>query len=419
VAIWSPGWVVSNVDTLDEPDSPYLRLIQRLTHVMRFVMWDKRGTGLSDPAGGVLSVDESMGDLHAVVDAVGDPCPTLLGTADGGAIAMLFAATYPNNLSRLGLYGTAARFSRKPPDYPWGFTAEQIETQLDEIDRDWGHGALAGLFFNELAEIPGVREQFGKRQRAIASPGMAKLWWKSFVEIDVRAVLGTIQVPTIVYARNGDSLVPIGAAAALAAAIPHAQFHKFGDGPHNAFDIIDEVADELVTFICGESSSSADERVIKTVMFTDIVGSTEQLSTRGDARWRRQLDAHDEVVERTLARFGGVRANHTGDGYFALLEAPTRAARCALELVAELASRGIRIRVGLHTGECERRGSAWSGLAVHTGARIAALAGAGEILASRTVRDLSAGSSLAFESMGPQHLKGLPEAVDVYRLNAR
>lgn len=416
VAVWTPGWVVSNVDTADEPASPYRIFIDRFSEVGRFVMWDKRGTGLSDPADRVRTVEDQVSDLTAVMDAVGDPRPTLFGTADGGAVSILYAATHPGRLSRLGLYGTAARFARELPDHPWGFTPEQIQTQFDEIDRDWGDGALVELFHGDMANIPGVRERFGKLQRSIASPAMAKLWWQAFVDIDVRGALSAIQVPTFVAAREGDELVSLAAAKALAAAIPHAVFHRYPDGPHNAFDIIDEVAEQCVEFVCGTADPRADERVVRTVMFTDIVGSTGQLSSCGDARWRHRLDTHDETVERALARHGGVRSSHTGDGYFALFEGPSRAARCALELVPELASRNIPIRVGIHTGECERRGTEWSGLAVHTGARIGAMAGAGEILVSRTVRDLSAGSGLVFESLGLQRLKGIPEPIEVYRV---
>lgn len=418
-AIWTPGWVVSNVDTVDEQGSPYRRFIDRFTEVARFVMWDKRGTGLSDPTARARTLEEHVSDLTAVVDAVGDPCPALFGTADGGAISVLYAAKYPLRLSQLGLYGTAARFARELPSHPWGFSSHQIAAQLDDIDRNWGHGALAELFHGDMADVPGLREQFGKLQRSIASPSMAKLWWQAFVSIDVRSVLGAIQVPTFVAARDGDGLVSFDAAAAMAAAIPHAQLHQYPAGPHNGFDIIEELAEKCVEFLCGRTGSARGERLVKTVMFTDIVGSTERLSSRGDARWRRQLDMHDEIIERALARYRGVAVNHTGDGYFALFEAPTDAARCALELVPELATRGIPIRVGIHTGECERRGTEWSGLAVHTGARIGAMAGAGEVLVSRTVRDLSAGSGLRFEALGPQRFKGLADDIEVFRVSVR
>jgi class 3 adenylate cyclase len=200
----------------------------------------------------------------------------------------------------------------------------------------------------------------------------------------------------------------------LAAAIPGAQIKTLPEGPHSLVD--DAVGSAVLDFVCGTSSLAVDDRMVKTVLFTDIVSSTELLSARGDARWRRQLDAHDKAVDWLVEKYGGHRAKHTGDGIFALFDGPTKAARCALELVPALATAGIRIRAGVHIGECERRGDEWSGMAVHTGARIGALAGAGEVLASRTVRDLSAGSGLIFESLGPQRLKGLPEDVDVYRV---
>ena len=200
----------------------------------------------------------------------------------------------------------------------------------------------------------------------------------------------------------------------MAAGIPGAQLTELSPGPHAQLD--DELASAILDFVCEQPTSHTNERVLMTVLFTDIVGSTEQLSAHGDSRWRHQLDAHDRLVAKVLSRYGGRRAKHTGDGVFALFDGPTKAARCGLDLVPALASHGIRIRAGVHTGECERRGDEWSGLAVHTGARIGALAGPGEVLASRTVRDLSAGSGLTFESLGPQRLKGLPEEVDVYRL---
>jgi class 3 adenylate cyclase len=259
---------------------------------------------------------------------------------------------------------------------------------------------------------------FGKHQRAIASPTMAKLRWRTFMDIDVRGVLASVRAPTLVMARPGDRFVSIEAATALAAGRPNAIFHRLPSGSHNGFDIIDELSAQMLKFIGHGETASTDDRVLKTVVFTDIVGSTERLSAQGDAHWRHQLDTHDDLVEYTLSRHGGFRANHTGDGIFAMFEAPTRAARWALDIVPALATRGLPIRAGIHTGECEQRGSEWSGMAVHTGARIGALAGAGEVLASRTVRDLSAGSGLVFESVGPQHLKGLPEEVEVYRVTA-
>ncbi|MDT5016799.1 MAG: hypothetical protein QOD39_2959 [Mycobacterium sp.] len=416
--VWSPGWVVSNVDTIDEPQSPYKRIIDIVTQTSQFVMWDRRGTGLSDPAGDVLSFDERVDDLRAVIDAVGVERPTLVGSSEGGSICILFAARYPERVNALALYATAARFSQDLPDFPWGFTPAEIDAQIDEIDRHWGEGALADLFYGQASDTAGMREMFGKLQRSIASPAMAKLRWRTFMDIDVRGVLASVRTPTLVLARPDDQFVPIEAAHALAAGIPNARFHSLPDGSHNAFDIVDELAEAVLTFVGTSPSEPADERVLKTVMFTDIVGSTEKLSAQGDARWRHQLDNHDSLVDHLVAQYDGVRANHTGDGIFALFDAPTRAARCALDLLPALAARGIPIRIGIHTGECERRGEEWSGVAVHTGARIGALAGEGEVFASRTVRELSAGSGLVFKSLGPQQLKGLPDEVDVYRVTA-
>jgi pimeloyl-ACP methyl ester carboxylesterase/class 3 adenylate cyclase len=411
--VWNPGWF-SNVDLVDEPASPITAVAEQLAEVTRLIVWDKRGTGLSDPATHVPPLDERMDDLHAVLDDAKVDRPALFGMSEGGPMSLLFAATYPERVQSLVMYGVVARFSQELPDYPWGFTAKEMAEHLEAIENHWGEGALAELFFGELADIPGFRDLYGRYQRVSASPTMAAWLWQALLEIDVRGILGSIRAPTLVLARPNDRIARIEGATALAAAIPGAQLKTLPEGPHSLVD--DVVGSAVLDFVCGTSSAAVDERVFKTVLFTDIVSSTELLSARGDAQWRRQLDAHDKVVDWLLEKYGGRRAKHTGDGIFALFDGPTKAARCALELVPALATRGIRIRVGVHTGECERRGDEWSGVAVHTGARIGALAGAGEVLASRTVRDLSAGSGLTFESLGPQRLKGLPEEIDVYRL---
>jgi class 3 adenylate cyclase/alpha-beta hydrolase superfamily lysophospholipase len=408
--------VVGNVDTYDDPASPYALLVDLLSRETRLVVFDRRGAGLSDPAAHAPSLDEQIDDLRAVFDAAEADRMVLLGTGEGGSISVRFAATYPERVDKLVLYATAARFSQHLPDFPWGFTTAQIDAQIDEIDQHWGDGSLAELFHGETADLAGVRQLFGKLQRSIASPMLARLWWQALMEIDVRDVLGEVTAPTLVMARPGDRFVPFEASHALAAGIPKARFQAQPSGPHNGFDIIPEVVAASLEFIFDKASPLTDERVLKTVLFTDIVSSTEQLSATSDAHWRHQLNAHDKVVDWLLEKYGGHRAKHTGDGVFALFDGPTKAVRCALDLVPALATRGIRIRAGVHTGECDRRGDERSGMAVHTGARIGALAGACEVLASRTVRDLSAGSGLCFQSLGPQLLKGLPEEIDVYRV---
>jgi class 3 adenylate cyclase/pimeloyl-ACP methyl ester carboxylesterase len=414
--VWVPGWI-SNVDLLDEPQTPFTAFFDQLAEQTRFVVWDKRGTGLSDPVTHVPPLDERMDDLSAVMDAAEAERPALFGMSEGGPMSILFAATFPERVQSLVLYGTLPRFTPDLPDYPWGFTPEQLAAYRQEIETRWGEGALAELFFGPIAEVPGFRDYYGRIQRLSASPTMALMLWDSLVHIDVRAVLNSIRVPTLVLARNGDPINTVEASAALAKGIPDAEFHELPPGPHGLFD--DEMASAVLDFACGTHSDAPTERVLSAVMFTDIVGSTELLSSHGDAHWRHELDMHDRLVERLLSRYGGRRAKHTGDGVFALFDGPTKAARCALELIPALAAHGIHVRAGVHIGECERRGDDWSGMAVHVGARIGAMAGADQVLASRTVRDLSAGSGLCFQSLGAQHLKGLPEDTEVFRVTHR
>jgi pimeloyl-ACP methyl ester carboxylesterase len=356
--------MLSNVDTIDEPGSPYAEAVHLTSQSTRFIVWDRRGTGLSDPSTQSLSIDQRIDDVQAILDAAGADRAAFFGTSEGGSMSVLFAATHPKRVHSLVLYGTAARYSQDLPDFPWGFTPAEIESRLDEIDSRWGEGALADRFYGATADTPGLREMFGKLQRGMVSPTMAKLWWKAFMEIDVRGVLGSVRAPTLVLARPGNRMVPIEAAAALAAAIPEAHFRPLLPGPHSPFDIVADLVPSIVEFVCEKPIKRADERILNTTLFTDIVGSTEQLCATGDTHWRHQLNAHDKVVDWLLEKYGGHRVKHTGDGVFALFEGPTKAARCALELVPALAARGIRIRAGVHTGECERRGDEWSGMAV-------------------------------------------------------
>ena len=409
-----PGWV-SNVDLYDDPAYPFLPLVEQLMTETRLILWDKRGTGLSDPVSRVPTLDERMDDLRAVLDAADVECPALLGVSEGGPMSVLFAATYPDRVRSLVLYGTAARFTPDPPDHPWGWTPEEFRQIEDGFENHWGEGISAPGLFGETVDTPALLEMVGRYERASASPAMACMLVQALAEIDVRDILPAVQARTLVLVRPGDRIVALEAAEALAAAMPNATFHAMAPGEHADLEADDSLAVETLDFICETPHHSTSKRVLATVLFTDIVGSTERLSSHGDSRWRHELDIHDKMIDRSLSRYGGQRAKHTGDGIFALFDGPTKAARCGLELVPTLATRGIHIRVGIHTGECERRGDEWSGMAVHTGARIGALAGAGEVLASRTVRDLSAGSGLTFESIGPQRLKGLPEEVEVYR----
>lgn len=413
--VFVPGWV-SNVDLYADPTTLYGAIMERMAHGTRLVVWDKRGTGLSDPVTDVPTLDERMDDLRAVLDAADMESPALVGVSEGGPMSILFAATFPERVRSLVLAGTAARFSPELPDFPWGVTAEQRDAFLDDIDNNWGAGAFAEMFFGAMADVPGVRDMLGKEQRASASPMMARLLWEAVLQIDVRAVLGSVRAPTLVLARRGDRVASFEASAALAAGIPNAELRELPPGEHYAVDLLDLLPRAVLDFVGQQAHAALSERVLSTVLFTDIVGSTELLAAQGDGQWRRQLDDHDRLVDVMLSRYGGRRAKHTGDGIFALFDGPTKAARCGLDLVPALATHGIPIRAGVHIGECEKRGDEWSGMAVHVGARIGAMAGAGEVLTSRTVRDLSVGSGLIFEGLGSHRLKGLPEDTEVFRV---
>ncbi len=414
--VWVPT-MLSSIDRYDDPAFPWGVAVETLARQMRVVVYDGRGTGLSDPVIRAPTLDDRVNDLVCVLDAAGAERPALFGIFSGGMTCIALAATSPDRVRSLFLYATAARLTQDPPDFPWGFTDAQIDARAYDIEDRWGEGTLADLVLGATADVPGVRDQWGRIESSLASPAMAALLWRTCMRDDVRHLVGRVAVPTLVAARPDDRMVPLEASVALADGIAGAKFVTLPPGPHGAFDIVGLLTSKILEF-CERPSAPSDERVLATVLFTDIVSSTEQLGAAGDQQWSRLLDIHDEITDRLLSKYGGRRVNHTGDGVFALFDVPSKAARCALELVPTLAGRGLRIRTGIHVGECERRGDEWSGLAVHTGARVCGMAGAAEILCTRTLHDLAAGSGLMFEDLGPQQLKGLPEAVDVYRVTA-
>lgn len=400
--VWVPG-LFSNLEI--EWENPfYVRLYRRLASFSRLVIFDKRGMGLSDRNVGAPSLEERMDDVRAVMDAVGSERAALIGVSEGGPMSVLFAATYPERTVALVLYGTLAR-PRRDVDYQWG-NEEGFALLYRIFDEGWGTGESVQVFARSAIGIPGVREFVGRMERAAGSPGTMRAFLDTLGDIDVRAVLPTISTPTLVIHATDDHVVPIGNGRWLAENIPGARFVEM-PGEHMAFDV-DQFADEVEGFLTGKRHAVTTDRVLATVLFSDIVGSTERASALGDRRWRELLDQHDEVVRREVDSHRGKLVKTTGDGVLATFDGPARAVTCGCEIRDGLRPLGMEVRVGLHTGEIEIRGADIGGIAVHIGARVARLARPSEVLVSRTLTDLVAGSGISFEDRGAHELKGVP-----------
>ncbi len=396
--------------TLDTwQDHPLMKSgIERLTSFSRLILFDVRGFGLSD-RNALPTLEGSGDDVLAVLDAVGSERPNVFATSAGGLAAMMFAATYPERVSGLVLFGTfpATYWS---PDYPWGTKPEVREVETQTILAAWGTGIDVDLLAPSAAADPQFRDWWTRRQRALASPGTLPEFFKLTENTDVRHVLPTIRVPTLVLHRTDDSVVPIENARYLAERIPGARYVEVRGGDHFVWaGNWDAVADEIEEFLTGSRRPAKTDRVLATVLFTDIVGSTQRASELGDHRWSELLDRHDAMVERILKNFGGKMIKTIGDGLLATFDGPARAIRCAVAIRDAAEQLGVPVRAGLHAGEVELRGDDVGGIAVHIGARIAAVAGAKEVLVSSTVKDLVAGSGLRFEDRGLHELKGVPD----------
>jgi len=397
-----PGFI-SHLD-LDWTGPGFDRFAGRLASFTRLIRFDKRGTGLSDPVAGVPTLEERMEDVRAVLDAVGSERAALLGYSEGGPMAALFAATYPERTMALIMYGT----------FPSGALVGRRRI-AEIVDRSWGQGNLVDVFAPSLAHDDRVREVFGVYERTAASPSMARALMQAVGETDVTAVLPEVRVPTLVLHRR-DEYMPIEGARAIAASIPGARLVELDGIDHLPFlGDSDAIVEETEEFLTGARHVAEPERALATVMFTDIVGSTERAAELGDARWRDLLRRHDELTAQRIERARGRKIKSTGDGVLATFDGPARAIRCAGALIGDLERDGIEIRAGIHTGECELLGGDVAGVAVHIGARIAALAGSREVLVSSTVKDLVAGSQIEFEPHGAHVLKGVPGEWQVFR----
>jgi class 3 adenylate cyclase len=405
-----PGFV-TNLDLIWEYPA-YSGLLSRLVAFSRLIVFDKRGTGLSDRMAGIANLETRMDDVRAVMDAAHCERAALVGISEGGAMTMLFAATYPARVQALALYGCYARHPT--------ISADNIAEHLEVIDRAWGTGEYILRFLApSKANDESYRRAVARHERQSASPSAVMAILRMNSEIDARHILPTIRVPTLVVHRVGDPRITVDAGRYLATHIPGAKYVELPGDDHAAFDA-DPIADEIEEFLTGSRAEVESDRVLATVMFTDIVDSTRRAAELGDRQWRALLDRHDDTVRQQLARFRGQEVKNLGDGFLATFDRPARAVRCAASICDSVRPLGIAVRSGLHTDEVELKRDDVAGIAVHIAARVAGEAEAGETVVSSTVRDLVAGSGLRFQDRGIRSLKGLPEEVHLYSvLDAR
>lgn len=390
---------------------------ERLASSHRLILFDKRGTGLSDPVAGPAPLEDRMDDLRAVMDAAQSERATLIGLSEGGPLAILFSATYPDRVTALALCGTFVCGNPDAQDNPAGDRWLEVGDTVDQAIEEWGSGKMMSLFAPS-AEGSLLRQGMASFERSAASPRMARAFYDMVTETDVRDVLPAISVPTLILHREHE-IMPIEQAQYAASHIPGAKLEVLSGADHIPFfgdveEYVGAVEGLLRNPVAGAEQSP--ERVLTTVLFTDIVGSTERASELGDTRWRELLEGHYRLVRKLLASFRGREVATTGDGFLACFDGPARAIRCGQALIERLAHQDVPIRAGIHTGECEVIGEDLAGIALHIGARIAALGGSGELLVSGTVKDLVVGSGINFQSHGEHALKGIPDPWKVYRV---
>jgi class 3 adenylate cyclase/pimeloyl-ACP methyl ester carboxylesterase len=406
--VYVMGWV-SHLEAF-WMDPAQERFFRHLSSFSRLILFDKRGTGLSDrvPIDKLPTLEQRMDDVRAVMDAVGSTRAALFGVSEGGPMSALFAATYPERTTALVMYGSYAK-RIWDPEYPWAPTVEDRQRWFDLLEKGWGGVVDVDTLAPTAAGDPAFRDWWATYLRMSASPGAALALGRMNTQIDIRQILPTIRVPTLILHRTGDRDMDVGGARYMAKRIPGAKYVELPGIDHLPFvGDQDSILDEVEEFLTGVRHHFEPDRVLATVLFTDIVGSTERAAALGDRRWRELLELHNRLVRAQLERFRGKEVDTAGDGFLATFDGPARAIRCAIACCDELARRGIEVRAGLHTGECELVGEKVRGIAVHIGARIAALAAPGQVLVSSTVKDLVAGSGLKFVDRGSHRLRGVP-----------
>jgi class 3 adenylate cyclase len=408
-----PGFV-THVELIWESE-PSARFLEALGSFARVINFDRRGSGLSDPLSDAPTLEERMDDVRAVMDAAGSERAVLMGISEGVPMSILFAATYPERVQALVCYGGMAR-STEADDYPFATPMEAlVESGFDLILPYWGQGAVIEVSSPSQADDPDARAFAGRMERASASPGMLASLARMFIEIDVRDVVPSVQVPTLVLHRRLDRLVNVRHGRWLAEHLPNAELVELPGGDHLPWgEGADELIDKVQAFLTGTHYAPVPDRILATVLFTDIVDSTGTAVELGDQRWRELLEGHQRGVRDALARHGGREVKTLGDGFVVSFDGPARGIRCAREIVNSSVELGLQVRAGLHTGECEVMGDDLGGIAVHIAARVGALAEPSEVLVSRTVKDLVAGSGIEFTDRGVHELKGVPDTWDLH-----
>lgn len=388
------------------------RVIERFASFSRFIQFDKRGTGMSDREAGIATMEERMDDIRAVMDAAGSERAAIYGISEGGPLAALFAATHPDRTAALVLFGTFPRVTEAPG---WlGIPQDMWDAGIEDSVSSFGEGPDLTVWAPSVANDPSERAWWGALERMGASPGAVRALLTMNGQIDVREALPTIGVPTLVLHRRGDRVVPLAGGQYMAAHIPNARFVALDGEDHLPYGDMDSLIDEIEEFVTGTRRGPRPERVLSTVVFTDIVGSTEVAARVGDKEWRTLLDRHDAAARKIAEDHAGRFVKSTGDGVLTTFDGPARGARFAAALAEVLTGMGLQQCAGIHTGEIEVRGDDIGGIGVHIAARICALAAAGEILTSRTLKDLTAGSGLQFEDRGTHALKGVPETWQIF-----
>ncbi|MBR0798606.1 adenylate/guanylate cyclase domain-containing protein [Bradyrhizobium jicamae] len=407
-----PG-IISHIDFQHELPG-YTRFLRRLAKFSRVVTFDKRGQGLSDRLADIPSLEERIDDVRAIMDAINSKRAALVGFSEGASMSVLFASTYPDRVSHLVLFGGLARISDLLPS---NLTPSETQERLANVVRSWGNGDFLKKVFAGDAGNPEAIARIAKFEKLGSSPGALKAYILSNRRIDINPILPVVRTPTLILHRATDAQVPVSLGRALAAGIPGARYIEYSSGDHAFWTgDIELVVGDIEEFVTGHRWGGEAEldRILATVLFTDIVGSTDLASKLGDHRWRALLDDHDDLSSRIVSKHRGTLVKSTGDGVLATFDGPGRAVRCALAMSEETKSIGLPVRAGLHCGEVEIRGDDVGGIAVHAAARVMAQSGSNEVFVSRVVTDLVAGTDLKFSERGSYELKGLPGKWDLF-----